>query len=635
MSSPSRIYEFGDFALDAGQQRLSRLGSGETIGLTGKAFDTLVYLVEHAGEPLSKETLLQALWTGVVVEENSLTQTISGLRQILGEARGDNRYIVTLPRVGYRFVAPVRVRTDGAAPAAQDLLHGTPSRFSKRALGWVFGVGLLIAIGCVSILWLSRPQRLPTPSPRTLAVLPFKPLVAAQRNEALELGMSESLIAHLAQSPGRTIRPLSAVRRFGAVDQDAIAAGRELGAEAVIDGLMQREGDRLRVYVRLLQVKDGRQLWAQSFEQPFTRIFAVQDALVAQISAALVWPLPGTSLGARRDTQDPEAYALFASGRFAYLRLTEPSLLLAIDFYERAVARDPGYARAYAGIADCYVLLAVLGTRSPGLVYPKARSAVETALKLNSDLAAAHVSLAQIEMVHEHDLEGAWRELTRAIELDPQYAPTQFYLANLYAFRGDVEGELATFDRAVQLDPYTLAIRAGRALALLHARRYEESIDSLLQILALDDRFDLARSFLMRALLAKGEYQQVLTEMSGREMHAPGSYGFVGQALALSGHRDEARAELSRVLALQKKQHVPAYDIATIYAAMDDADNTFLWLERALDDSPSVGGIPLEPVFDKLHTDARFGRFVVQLRTPRQGIQAMPCFHSTAADSPC
>jgi tetratricopeptide (TPR) repeat protein len=168
------------------------------------------------------------------------------------------------------------------------------------------------------------------------------------------------------------------------------------------------------------------------------------------------------------------------------------------------------------------------------------------------------------------------------------------------------------------LDPYALAIRAGRALALFHARRYDESIDSLRQVLALDDRFDLARSFLMRALLGKGEYQQVLTEMSGRQMHAPGSYGFVGQALALSGRRGEARAELSRVLALSSKQHVPAYDIATIYAAMDDADSTFLWLERALDDSPSAGGIPLEPLFDKLHTDARFEKFVSQLRTPRR-----------------
>jgi Tfp pilus assembly protein PilF len=207
---------------------------------------------------------------------------------------------------------------------------------------------------------------------------------------------------------------------------------------------MQRDGDRLRVSLRLLQVKDGRQLWAQSFEQPFTRIFAVQDAIVPQIAEALVWPRCGNTADSLRDTQDSEAYALFVSGRFAYLRLTEPSLVQAIDFFEQAVARDPGYARAYAGIADCNVLLAVLRARGSDVVYRKARSAVETALKLNAELAAAHVSLAQIEMVHNHDLESAGRELTRAIELDPGYAPAQFYLAQLHAFRRDVAGVTTT-----------------------------------------------------------------------------------------------------------------------------------------------------------------------------------------------
>jgi serine/threonine-protein kinase len=325
--------------------------------------------------------------------------------------------------MGYRFVARVRARTDGTALPAPAPLHGIKVRAPKRAVAWVIGIGLLIAIGFASTSWLRRTQPPPT-SAQTLAVLPFKPLLAAERNEALELGMTESLIAHLAQNSGRTIRPLSAVRRFGAIDQDPIAAGRELGTEAVLDVLMQREGDQLRVSVRLLQVKDGRQLWAHSFEQPFTRIFAVQDAIVSQITEALVWPQSATTPGSRRDTQDSEAFALFASGRFAYLHLTEPSLLQAIDFYEQAVARDPGYARAYAGIADSYVLLAVLGARDPNLVFPKARSAVETALKLNSELAAAHTSLAQIKMVHDHDLDGAGRELARAVELDPAYART-------------------------------------------------------------------------------------------------------------------------------------------------------------------------------------------------------------------
>jgi tetratricopeptide (TPR) repeat protein len=433
--------------------------------------------------------------------------------------------------------------------------------------------------------------------------------------------MAESLIAYLARSSEREIRPLSAVRRFGAVAQDAVAAGRELDVDAVLEGLMQRAGDRLRVSVRLLRVNDGRQLWARTFEQPFTEIFAVQDAIVAQIAAAVDEPAPRAAT-VRHGTEDPEAFVLFASGSLAFSRLTEPSLRQAIEFFERAVALDPGYARAHAGLADAYMLLAVLGIRSPEAVHAKARAAAETALRLDADLAPAHVSLAQVMLVHDHDLDGARRELDRAVELDASYAPAYFYRGTLAMFRGDAESAFAELDRAMKLDPYRLATRAARGLALLHAQRYDESIASLRDVLALDERFDLARGFLMRALLANGDHQEVLAEMRGRKLHGPGSYGFVAQALALSGRREEARAELERVLELANREHVPAYDVATIYASLDDFDNAFAWLERAVEDSATVGTIALEPEFEKLRSDPRFETLVARTRTSRAELSA-------------
>jgi TolB-like protein len=451
---------------------------------------------------------------------------------------------------------------------------------------------------------------------QSLAVLPFKPLVAAERNEVLELGMAESLISYLARSSRREIRPLSAVRRFAAVDQDAVAAGRALDVDAVLEGLLQRAGDRLRVSVRLLRVDDGSQLWARTFEQPFTEIFAVQDAIVAQIADAIDEPAPRAA-ALRHDTENPEAFVLFASGSLAFSRLTEPSLHQAIEFFERAVALDSGYARAHAGLADAYMLLAVLGLRTPEDVHANARAAAETALRLDAGLAPAHVSLAQVLLVHDHDLDGARRELDRAVELDASYAPAYFYRGTLAMFRGDAEAALAALDRAMKLDPYRLATRAARGLALLHARRYDESIDSLREVLALDERFDLARGFLMRALLANGEYQEVLVEMRGRKLHGPGSQGFVAQALALSGRQEEARVELAQVLERARREHVPAYDVATIYAALDDVDNAFAWLERAVDDSATVGTIALEPEFEKLHSDPRFETLVARTRTSR------------------
>jgi DNA-binding winged helix-turn-helix (wHTH) protein/TolB-like protein/Tfp pilus assembly protein PilF len=529
------VYEFGDFTLDVGQQRLSRRAGGESVALTGKTFDTLVYLLQHAGEPLSRETLMKAIWPEVVVEENSLTQIISALRQMLGEARGENRYIATLPRTGYRFVAGVTTRDREPAPAAPtaplrpnfDAMPGGNGLSVRRGYALGLGGAALVLIVAATVFWTLSPQSpraVLAPSTQELAILPFKPLLPAERNEALGWGVAEALIANVAQNTDLAVRPFSSVRRFAAPDQDAIAAGRELNVDTVLDGLMQRDGDRLRVSVRLLRVSDGRQLWSQSFEQPFTGIFDVEDAIVGRITQGLsrqraVADTPKL----RRETQSSEAFVLYANGRFAYLRLTEPSLTQAAGLFEQAVTLDPNYARAYAGIADCNALLGVLGVHPANEVYPKARSAAEKAIMLNPQLAAAYSSLGQILLVYDHDQAGAGRALARAIELDPNYAPTYFYHSVLNQMQGDLDAALADMERAMQLDPYALATRAARALILMYEGRTDESIVALRQILALDDRFDLARSFLMRALLAKGEYQQVLSEMDGRMMRARGA----------------------------------------------------------------------------------------------------------------
>ncbi|MGH8236816.1 MAG: winged helix-turn-helix domain-containing protein, partial [Steroidobacteraceae bacterium] len=248
--------------------RLIGLEAEQYLDRQSKAFDALVYLVEHAGEALDKDTLLKGIWPGAVVEENKLTQVISSLRQLLGEERGENRYIATLPRKGYRFVAEVRRRESLA-----------PMQPRKRRGQWLSGVALLLlaafAIGAV-VLQLNQSARTKAPV-RTLAILPFKPLVPEQGNPSLEFGMADSLISQLAQRSDQVVSPLSAVRSYAAVDQDALAAGRELKVDSVLDGLMQRQGDHLRVSVRLLRVADGRQLWTQTFDQPFTDIFQVQD----------------------------------------------------------------------------------------------------------------------------------------------------------------------------------------------------------------------------------------------------------------------------------------------------------------------------------------------------------------------
>lgn len=655
MDRASRFLEFGDFVVDVRQRRLLRRAQGESIPLTAKVFDTLLYFVQRPGEVLDKDTLLSAIWPGVIVEENSLTQNVSTLRHVLGEARGDHRYIVTVPRRGYQFVAEVTshdalswpaVATPAAeratsvvpaeaatpvidsvaakerpitaavgVPAGSTPPHTTAPRRRARQLAIVVtSVAILVAAALI-ILTMRSGHETGT-SARVLAVLPFKPIIPAGRDESLELGMTESLIRSLSELDGTVIQPLSSVRRFGAPDQDPIAAGRALGVQAVLDGSLQREGRRLRVSARLLDVSDGRQLWSGSFDENLTTIFDVQDAIAHRVSEALRAPLSNrrAGQGPRRDTEDSQAYLLYANGRLSWSRLTEQGLVQAIDYFEKAIARDSHYALAYAGLADCYAMLGVFGMRPPHDVFPRARQAVEKALELQPDLAAAHTTLGHIKIQYDLDWSGGLQEYARAVALDPNYAPTYHYRGIVLAMHGLTDRSLAELQRAQQLEPLWMAPRAATGNTLVYARRYDDAIAYLNKALELDDRADNARTFLGRAYLHSGRYDQALQEFSKRRALAPGSYGDVAQTLALSGRRQEALAELERVRELAATRHVQALDFATVYASLGEKEKAFEWLTRAYEDrSTNLGFLAQDPTFDALHDDPRFNALVERI----------------------
>lgn len=364
--------------------------------------------------------------------------------------------------------------------------------------------------------------------------------------------------------------------------------------------------------MRLLRVADGQQLWAQSFDQDFTTIFDVQDIIAARVAQAvsLHWVGGGATRGVPY-TQDPEAYALYASGQFAWTRQTEPSLLQATAFFEQAIARDPNYALAYASLADTYALLGIFGMRAPHDVFPKARSAVEKALSIDPDLAAAHSALGHVRMMYEHDWDGAAREYQRALQLDPSLASAYHRRGLLYAMQGDIDHALEANDPAQQLEPLWIAPKGAAGNFLYFARRYDESIRLLEQVLALDERADNARAFLIRNLIVKGEYDRAIAEYDKRPLQMPGSNAHRAQALALSGRRVAALVELNRVLELSKERYVAAYDIALIYAALGDTENAFLWLERAAEDrSTLMVFLAQDPMFNALHADRRFAALV-------------------------
>jgi len=611
-SAKRTVYEFGDFILEGGRRRLLRRGSNDVLALTGKAFDTLLYLVEHRGETLDKDTLLRVIWPGVIVEENSLTQGISMLRQVLGEAPGENRYIATVPRKGYRFVAEVTEpsRLMQNAAASTGTLAAAPQR---KWLAWI-GAAVVAVLVATGAYFLQRGVARDTPSAiHTVAVLPFKPMHSAERDESLELGMTESMIASIG-ARGLNVSPLSSVRRRGAIDLEPLGVGRALQTGSVLDGSLQHRGDQLQVSVRLLRVADGRELWAHLFEGNISSIFGIQEQISAKVAETLAGkstaagaPAPQTVGG----TRDATAYLLYANGRYALARSTEESLALAIGYFEQALERDPQFALAQMGFAESHMILGIFGMRAPAETMPRARDAVLKALRIEPRLAGAYSTLGQIKLEYDRDWDGAASDFARAIALDPSHAEAHLRWGVLLGMRGELDRGLEELKQAQQLEPL-LTLPKTRAGSLLYfAHRYDEALAQTTESLALDDRPGIAHALLGRIYLRMASYDLALAEFAKNPGPTPGSFGDLGQALALSGRRAEALAELDRVLKLSTQRYVPAGDIASIYASLGNSENALIWLDRALQQrAPVLGFLAQNPAFDQLHGDPRFAAIV-------------------------
>jgi DNA-binding winged helix-turn-helix (wHTH) protein/TolB-like protein/Flp pilus assembly protein TadD len=616
-------YEFGDFRVDAGKRILvSR--DGEAIPLTPKVFDTLLYLVEHHGTVLDKDELMQAIWPHTVVEENNLNQTISALRRVLGESRGENRYITTVPGRGYCFVADVKKAAavesvaERNSPSAVTQLPQRADHHKSRSLL----ILLVVLLGfAVYYLWpltktaVSKAPDTSTPTNSTtlvsIAVLPFKPLVADHRDESLEMGMADTLIVRLSNLSELTVRPVSSVRKFSGLEQDALAAGRELGVESVLDGQIQRWGDRIRVTARLISVSNGKQLWAGQFDEKFTDIFTLQDLISEKVTSALALKLTGEEQRrlTKHYTENAQAYQMYMFGRFYRNKRTENGSKMAIEYFEDAIANDPNYALAYSGLSESYVGLAVFGAMSPKDAFPKARDAALKALEIDDRIAESHVAVAHFKAQSDHDWSGAEREYQRAIELNPGYADAHRLYAILLMEAGREDEAFAKIKRALEIDPTSVLYNA--TLGFLHywARRYDQAIEQLGKTIDMESGHWLAHYWLAQVYAQKGRYSEALSEAQKAWdlSDDSGSSWVLGYVYAVAGRRAEAQQQINELLKLSKQRYVPPYDIAQIYAGLGDKDQAFAWLEKADEDrSRGMDYLNLNPAFDTLRSDARF-----------------------------
>lgn len=648
-----RFYEFGSFHIDSTKRLLLR--DDQVVPLKPKAFETLLLLVQNRERMMGKDELMKVLWPDTFVEEANLTQHISLLRKALGDSPSEHRYIVTAPGRGYRFVAEVRELGDnGGEPQREASTIYLPSKDPKetgvqgstrrdfqhkplkingeRDTTWrpsrtVLTVSLIILMVALSYIWIAgRVKETETRTAvRSIAVLPFKTLAVEADEEYLGLGISDALINRLGNIRQVVVRPTNAVRKYSTPGQDPLVAARELKVDAVLDGNIQRTGDRVRVTVQLVSLQSGVPLWTGTFDERFTDILDVQDRVSEQVAKALTLTLTGEEqkLLVKRHTGNTEAYQLYLKGRYFWNKRTEDGYKRAIEYFEEAIEKDQGYAQAYAGLADSYALLGSMGNavlpRSEAM--PRARVAAEKALLIDETLAEAHASLAFVRMHYEWDWPGAEREFKRAIELNPSYATAHHWYAYYLMARGRTDESLAEIKRAQEIDPLSLIINTDVGEMYFFARQYDRAIEQCQKTRELDPNFDLAVRLLGWAYLQKGMHQEAITELQ-RAVHLSegrrDSTALLGYAYAVVGRRDEAKKILSELKEMEKVSYVAPFEISLVYTGLNEKDQAFTWLEKAYDDrSGSLILLNADPASDGLRSDPRFADLVRRVGTAR------------------
>lgn len=641
-SDNNTVYHFDGFDLDSGRRLLSK--DGETVALSPKAFDILCALVERRGDLVSKDELMKQVWPDAFVEDNNLTVNMTAIRRALGEKRGENRFIVTVPGRGYRFAAPVSLNGAGAktevnapvqAPASTASVSSTelvsaPKNNQRWIVRGLIGIILLAAIGVGGWMLVRRWNRGPATEPgkiRTLAVLPFRPLAPNEQDAILGVGMADALIAKLSGMRRITVRPTSAIAKYAAGNADVLGAGRELNVDAVLEGKLQRSGEVLRITVQLVRVSDNSPLWVGTFDTKETDIFALQDSISAQVADSLAFRLNDDERQriARHATDDPEAYKLYLNGLYQLNKRTLASAERAREYFDQAIQRQPNYAAAWAGLGDTYMILgnqeALLGARSPAEYMPKAKAALEKALSLDNSLAEAHATMAWVSIWETGEITVPQEDLRRALALNPELANAHHYNGLLLMIRGRFDEALSEMRKAQAIDQFSLIYNLNIATVLFRAKRYDDAEVQCRKTLELDQNFARAHWLLGLINEQRGRYPEALValrraaELSGNGTLARAS---LAHALVKSGNRTEAEKILNELTAQATEQYIAPDYLAMIYGALGDRDRAFEYLEKALVDRPfSVFQLNIEQRFDDLRTDPRFAALEQRTKLPR------------------
>jgi len=633
-SASRRIFRFGAFEFHVQARELRKYGL--RIKLAGQPISVIAMLLERPGEVVTREDLQARLWpAGTYVDfEHSVNAAVKRLRQALGDSADSPRFIETLARNGYRFIAPLSERIDDLAePAGQKQAEEPQSAVPvKKAAKWLRFLAFprimasvllpIVIAGFIIGLHERRPTLTGSGPIRFLAVLPLANLSGDPDEEYFVEGMADSLRQSLEGISALQVISRTSSMYYRGSNKALPEIARQLNADAVVDGSVLRTGNRVRISVELIQTASDTQIWGGSYDRDLKDIFALQAEVAQKIADEIQATLspPDRARLARRRTPDPDAYFAYSKGRFFWNKRTEVDLKRAIGYFQQAIEKDPNYALAYDGLADCWLPLGWYAYMAPSETFPYAKVAVRKALALDDSLAEAHTSLAFVTLYYDRDWADAEREFRRAIELNPNYANGHHWYAEFLSLVGRHAEAIAESERARELDPLSNIINTWVGSRYFFARQYDKAIEQYRNAVEMDPGFVPAHLVLGQALEQKHMYQEAIAELEKAVSLSGGSPVYMASlahAYGVAGRQSQAKKLFDDLRNLSKQRYVSSYDLALASLGIGETDQAFTLLARAVEErSPRAAFLGVDPRFDGLRSDARFKELMIRIGRP-------------------
>jgi TolB-like protein/DNA-binding winged helix-turn-helix (wHTH) protein/Flp pilus assembly protein TadD len=634
-----RQLRFGIFELDLCARELRK--SGLRIRLQEQPFQILATLLEHQGEVVTREELRKKLWPAdtFVDFDHGLNKAINKIREAIGDSAENPRFVETVARRGYRFLAEVKV-TDAApvrsperttpphpvaeAPDRRDL----PGKLATRnrtlpSPAWKISVLVLLLLMATIAAWEFHSWKRPSPVIRSLAVLPLESLSNDASQDYFADGMTDELISNLGQISALRVISRTSVMAYKHTRKPLPEIARELNVDAVVEGTVLRSGDQVRITTQLIEAAADKHLWSQSYEGELRDTLALQNNVARAIADQIRISLNPQEQVALKSVKvvNPKAYESYLKGRYFWNKRTADGLKVALAYFNQAIDEDPNYAPAHSGLADTYALLGdwQYAVMTPKEALPKAKAAAIKALELDSALGEAHNSLAFCLDAFTWDFDSAGKEFQRAIELNPSYATAHHWYAWHLSVLGRYDEAIAEMRKAENLDPLSLIINADLAELFLIAHLYDDSIQQSRKTIEMDPNFALAHNQLGLAYLGKQMHEEAIAELKKAARlsgDSPTCVANLASAYVVSGKRYEAAKLLSDLKTRSKPSYSYSPDIAVIYAALGDGNQAMNWLDKGYEErfNPSV---LLRPGFDPLRSDPRFEDLMRRIGLPR------------------